>query len=289
MPGKSSVFPLLNACFPLVFLFSLFVFPCFTQGKDEDSSRASKNFVLKTMPIKVNQGVAVDAKYFYAISSIKIYKCDKSTGKIIATWQADKKNDAFKHFKHMNSGTVVEGHLYCAHSRFGIDPNDNTIEIWNVEGERLDHEKTIKLPRKYGSLTWIDRDRDHSWWMCYAVYGKDKNKNTTLVKYQYRGGKFIEEQSWTFPEEVVRHWGKMSCSGGSWGPDGYLYTTGHNQSEAYVLEVDKDNHLKYVRTEKGVGFFGQAIAWDRFSKEPILWGIVKNKSISLTLIPPKNQ
>ena len=252
-------------------------------------SPALRNVIVKTMPLKASQGVAVDAKYFYAISNTRISKCDKNTGKEVATWQADRKKEAYKHFKHLNSGTVVEGRLYCAHSRYGIDPNDNTIEIWNVEGEHLDHERTVKLPRKYGSLTWIDRDRDHSWWMCYAVYGKNKNRNTTLVKYQCRNGTFVEEKSWTFPEEVIRHWGKMSCSGGSWGPDGYLYTTGHNQSEAYVLEVDKANNLKYVRTEKGVGFLGQGIAWDRSSEKPILWGIVKNKNISLTLIPEKTK
>ena len=241
------------------------------------------------IPFKVNQGVAVDATYFYAISNTRIAKCDKETSKVIATWQADRKNDAYSHFKHMNSGTVVDGRLYCAHSRYGVDPNDNSIEIWNVEGERLDHERTIRLPKKYGSLTWIDRDRDDAWWMCYAVYGKTKNKATTLVKYQYRDGTFVEVSSWRFPDEVTRHWGAMSCSGGSWGPDGYLYTTGHDHKEAYVLKVDADNRLRYVRTETGVGFFGQAIAWDRSATDPILWGIEKNKSISLTLIPEKNR
>jgi hypothetical protein len=68
---------------------------------------------------------------------------------------------------------------------------------------------------------------------------------------------------------------------------GYLYTTGHDHSEAYVLEVDKANRLRYVRTEKDVGFFGQGIAWDRFSEEPVLWGISRSKDIALTLIPEK--
>lgn len=266
----------------------LLTLPCLARGEETLPPSALGNTVVKTIPFKAGQGVAVDAKHFYAISNTEISKCDKSSGKVISTWHADIKNEAYKHFKHLNSGTVVEGRLYCAHSRYGIDPNDNTIEIWNVAEEDLEHERTIHLPRKYGSLTWIDRDSDHSWWMCFAVYGKDKNKDTTLVRYQYKNGEFAEVRSWTFPEEVTGLWGEMSCSGGSWGPDGYLYTTGHDNNEAYVLEVDTAGRLKYVRTEKGVGFFGQAIAWDRFSKEPILWGIVKNKSISLTLIPEKS-
>ena len=266
-------------------LFCLLALPCLAQGEETSPSSAPGNTVVKTIPFKAGQGVAVDANYFYAISNTEIYKCHKSTGKVISEWKADIKNEVYQHFKHLNSGTVVDGRLYCAHSRYGIDPNDNTIEIWNVAKENLDHEKTIHLPRKYGSLTWIDRDRDHAWWMCYAVYGENKNKDTTLVKYQYKNGQFVEARSWTFPEEAIGQWGEISCSGGSWGPDGYLYTTGHDNNEAYVLEADKAGKLRYVRTEQGVGFFGQAIAWDRFSKEPILWGIVKNKNISLTLIP----
>ena len=266
----------------------LFLLPCVMAAQKERVS-VSKNIVLKKIPFKASQGVAVDEKYFYAISNTKIVKCDKGTGKVIATWQANRRVKGYEHFKHMNSGTVIEGRLYCAHSRYGVDPNDCTVEIWNVEKEGLKHEETIRLPRRHGSLTWIDRHNDGSWWMCYAVYGKDNNKDTKLVKYQYKDGKFTEVENWIFPKEVVSDWKGMSCSGGSWGPDGYLYTTGHDQAKAYVLEVDKSNRLSYVRTEKDVGFFGQAIAWDRFSQKPILWGIVRNKHISLTLIPDKKK
>jgi hypothetical protein len=265
----------------------LFFVSCTMTGQKESPAWGSGNIVLKRLTVKTKQGVAVDDKYFYAISNTVIIKCDKETGKVIATWQANRKEKAYEHFLHLNSGTVVDGRLYCAHSRYGVDPNYCTVEIWNVEGEGLEHEETIDMPRKHGSLTWIDRDRDNSWWMCYAVYGEKKNKNTKLVKYQYRDKKFIEVESWFFPEEVIDNWGDMSCSGGSWGPDGYLYTTGHDYSRAYVLEIDKNNKLSYVRTEKDVGFFGQGIAWDRFSNKPVLWGIDKNKDISLTLIPEK--
>ena len=71
-------------------------------------------------------------------------------------------NEAYAHFKHLNSGTVVDGKLYCAHSRFGVDPNNCTVEIWNVAEKALAHERTIRMPRKYGSLTWIDRTIDGS-------------------------------------------------------------------------------------------------------------------------------
>lgn len=247
------------------------------------------NSVLKRFPVKASQGVAVDEHYFYAISNTEIVKREKDTGKEIAIWRADKKDEAHKHFTHMNSGTVIDGKLYCAHSRFPIDPNDCSVEVWNVEGTHLDYEESIKMPRKHGSLTWIDRHSDLTWWMCFAVYGKDKNRDTKLVKYEFKDKKFIELESWVFPKEVVQHWGRMSCSGGSWGPDGYLYITGHDDAKADVLKIDEGNKLSYIRTEKDVGFFGQAIAWDRSSKEPKLWGIIKNKEISITHIPNKSE
>ena len=249
---------------------------------DKPSSQA--NTVLKKIPVKASQGVAVDEKYFYAISNTRITKHDKLTHEKLATWQA--KGEKYKHFKHLNSGTVIEGKLYCAHSRFSVDPNDCSVEIWNVQGKGLEYEATIAMPRKHGSLTWIDRSSDGFWWMCYAVYGVNNHK-TKLVKYRFVNNEFIEIDTWFFPAEVVEKWGLMSCSGGSWGADRYLYTTGHDHAKAYVLEFDQNNKLTYVRTVDKLGFYGQAIAWDRASKKPILWGIVKNKYISLTLIPEK--
>ncbi|MDD7983563.1 hypothetical protein PQO01_01195 [Lentisphaera marina] len=251
-------------------------------GDDLPSSKSNK--VLKKIPIKASQGVAVDEHYFYAISNTKITKHNKLNNKLVATWHA--RGEKFKHFKHMNSGTVIEGKLYCAHSRFAVDPNDCTVEIWDVKGKVLVHERSISLPRKYGSLTWIDRSPDGFWWMCYAVYGKD-NHRTKLVKYRYDKNEFVEVESWFFPKVVIAQWGRWSCSGGSWGKDKLLYTTGHDHNRAYVLSIDKNNQLTYVRTEDKLGFYGQAIAWDRSSKTPLLWGIIKNKSISLTHIPRK--
>lgn len=165
------------------------------------------NVILKKFQIKVSQGVAVDGKCFYAISNTRISKCTKNSGEEISVWQADLKKKAEIHFKHLNSGTVVAGKLYCAHSRFPISPNDCTVGIFNVKGDALEHKKTIKMPKKHGSLTWIDQRGDGSWWMCYAVYGKGKNNTTKLVKYRYDDGVFTEDRTWFFPAEVISRWG----------------------------------------------------------------------------------
>jgi len=247
-------------------------------------SASNANTVLKSLPLKANQGVAVDEKYLYAISNTEIRKHDKKTGQETAAWKADTKRPEFSHFVHMNSGTVIAGKLYCAHSRFPFAPNECTIEVWDVEGEKLNHVETIPMPATHGSLTWIDRRGDGSWWICFVVYGEIKNKVTKLIKCRQEKGKFIEEASYLFPQEVVAQWGAKSCSGGSWGPDDLLYITGHDRAEAYVLRIAGES-LEYVRTERNLGLFGQAIAWDRSSGQPALWGLVKNKAISLTLIP----
>ena len=238
----------------------------------------------KIFPIKVTQGVAVDGGFFYAISNTRIDKCDKQTGEVVATWAADKRLAAQEHFKHLNSGVVIGNKLYAAHSRFPIAPNDSSVEIFELTSDSLKHMQTIPMPAGHGSLTWIDRHKDGSWWMSYAVYGKTKNKQTKLIKYRYEDGQFSELKAYSFPNEVVAKWGSMSCSGGSWGPDGLLYTTGHDHAEAYVLDIDAEGGLKYLKTEKDMGFYGQGIAWDRFAKAAVLWGIVKNKKVCATRV-----
>lgn len=239
----------------------------------------------KTFPVKASQGVAVDGNYFYAISNTKIARHDKKTGAHISDWESDRNNAAFKHFQHMNSATVIDGKLYAAHSRFPIAPNENTVEIFALNDKSITHQSTIKIPSDHGSLTWIDKRNDGTWWMCFAVYGKPENQKTKLVKYAYDNGKFTEQQNWFFPKETIAKWEAMSCSGGSWGADGNLYVTGHDNSVVHVLEIDATNTLKHLRTEPVAGIFGQAIAWDRFTEKPTLWGIVKNKHISLTIFP----
>jgi hypothetical protein len=179
---------------------------------------------------------------------------------------------------------VIGNKLYAAHSRFPIAPNDSSVEIFELTSDSLKHMRTIPMPAGHGSLTWIDRHKDGSWWMSYAVYGKTKNKQTKLIKYRYEDGQFSELKTYSFPNEVVAKWGSMSCSGGSWGPDGLLYTTGHDHAEAYVLDIDAEGGLKYLRTEKDMGFYGQGIAWDRFAKAAVLWGIVKNKKVCATRV-----
>jgi hypothetical protein len=257
---------------------------CTGMAPTSDLAIDSGNLVVKNFAVAATQGVAVDSTYFYAISNTRIDKRDKITGALVATWQPDPANPDDAHFHHLNGGTVVGDTLYAAHSRYSSDPNDCTVEIFAVLGATLRHVRTIPMPSENGSLTWIDRRSDGSWWMCFAVYGSPANQNTRLFKYRFTGGSFIEEGRWGFPDTVVSRWGAMSSSGGSWGPDGYLYTTGHEGARAYVLDWSEAEGIRFVRTETHVGFYGQGVAWDRTLEVSHLWGIRKGGGVSETLI-----
>jgi hypothetical protein len=66
----------------------------------------------------------------------------------------------------------------------------------------------------------------------------------------------------------------MSNSGGSWGPDGRLWLTGHDLGEAYVMEPPRaGSELRWIATVRLPGVEGQGIAWDLSSRHPTLWAI----------------
>lgn len=73
----------------------------------------------------------------------------------------------------------------------------------------------------------------------------------------------------------------MSNSGGSFGPDGWLYITGHDASAAYVMQIPSAGSvLIWVATVSLPSIAGQGIAWDR-SAQPqngngTLYGISRN-------------
>lgn len=56
----------------------------------------------------------------------------------------------------------------------------------------------------------------------------------------------------------------MSNSGGSFGPDGWLYITGHDATEVYVMKLPSAGSiLTWVATIWLPDIAGQGIAWDR--------------------------
>ena len=222
---------------------------------------------------EAKQGIAVDNQYVYVVGTRQIGKYDKQTDERPAQWKEEEDGPII----HLDSGVLVDGKLYCAHSNYPILPMTSSVEIWDAA--TLTHIGRHSFGIRHGSCTWVDCHDGH-WWAAFAQYDKWKHVTgkgtewTTLVKFD---GQWNELGTWVFPKEVIERMVPMSNSGGSWGPDGYLYCTGHDRSEVYVVKIpDKGSVLELVETVP-LPILGQGIAWDR-SRSGFIYGIRKKDS-----------
>ena len=221
-------------------------------------------------PRGANQGVAVDAHHFYGIGNYVVGKYDKTTGARVAEWVGLRGGATV----HLNGGLIQDGQLVLAHSNFPQLPMASSLEYFDPA--TVQPVKSLSLGIRHGSLTWAEKKAGF-WWACFAHYNDQgtapgSDNRSTLV------GKFNDTwqllESWIFPPQVIASWGKSSCSGGSWGDDGLLYTTGHDEKNLYVLRVPKMGvTLDYVTTID-VPFEGQSWAWDR-SDPRVIYGIIR--------------
>jgi hypothetical protein len=240
-------------------------------GSPQGSSELIQRFQIK----EARQAVAVDADAFYAVDNTAIAKYDKKTGTLIAKWDG-KDSGAI----HLDSGVVVDGKLYAAHSNYPDWPMVSSIEIWDAA--TMKHIESVSLGIERGSLTWLDRDAKGRWWGAFANYNRvfDKspiaygNKyNTQLVRFD---ADWRVAEAWVFPDALVEKFDDMSNSGGSWGPDGKLYVTGHDNPELYVIELPEIGAiLRWVGTIPAeIG--GQGFAFDH-SQPGVIYGIIRKK------------
>jgi len=125
----------------------------------DDAARTVRRFRAP----EASQAVAVDDRSFYAIGNTVVAKYDKHNGALAATWRAQPGS----HIAHLNSGIVVGGELYCAHSNYPETPMVSSIEVFDTE--RMTHRRSIPLTSEFGSATWIDR-ADGGWWVTFAHY-----------------------------------------------------------------------------------------------------------------------
>lgn len=229
---------------------------------------------------EARQGVAVDGGYFYAINSKAIGKYNKKTGDPILVWR-----DTTGKIIHLDGGVAIKDKLYCAHSNYPGIPMTSSIEIFMVKD--LSHAGTHSFGVKYGSCTWADFYRGH-WWVCFGNYEQFKEQTgfgsggTILVKFDRD---WNEKGSWKFPENVISEIRPMSVSGGSWGPGGKLYVTGHDSAKVYILRLPRSGSvLEYAGSAK-IASHGQGIAWDRSGKNR-LYGIIRKDNSVVVSVPP---
>ncbi|MDX3094999.1 hypothetical protein PV417_10660 [Streptomyces sp. ME19-03-3] len=232
------------------------------------------------------QGIAVDKKYFYAVNNQTITKHDKATGKPLLQFVGDTDGPII----HMDSATVVGDKLYAATSNYNTTPEKSSVEVFDTRTMR--HVDTFSFGIDRGSLTWLDR-HDGAWWAAFANYDKPAagstepyggTDNTQIVKLDDR---FRVVEAWTLPQALLDKVRPMSNSGGSWGPDGRLWITGHDYDEAYVMDLPSEgSDLRWVATVALPDVEGQAIAWDRSAKKPELWTIKRSTKQVLVFKAP---
>lgn len=222
---------------------------------------------------EANQGVGVDAEHFYAVDNQVIAKYDKKTGKLVKKWQGDKKGPIL----HLDSAMLMDGRIYAAHSNWPDWPMTSSLEIFDAA--TMEHVGSHSFGIQYGSLTWVDWHDGH-WWMTFANYDRPigpgktpygHKANTLMVKFT----KDLRPlQSWTLPKALLDRFEDMSNSGGSWGPDGYLYLTGHDPAELYRVRLPKAGSVLEVVDIIPMNIRGQGIAWDR-SQPGVIYGIIR--------------
>jgi outer membrane protein assembly factor BamB len=242
-----------------------------TAGGDEPPRYRAK-VLQRYHAAQAHQAVAVDDTSFFAVTNRSIARYQKGTGKRLAQWTAE----ADSPVRHLNSATVHAGRLYCANSNWPQTPLHNTIEIFDAA--TLQHLERKEFTETDGAINWVEH-HDGAWWIVLAFYGQSEVRRTRLVRYDDR---WKETGRWRFPETVIQRFLPNSNSGGSFGPDGQLWVTGHDHAELYVLAVPGDlndsgqtgtlNHTTTVAAP----IAGQGVAWDRQDRG-VLFGIVRWK------------
>jgi hypothetical protein len=88
-------------------------------------------------------------------------------------------------------------------------------------------------------------------------------------------------EAWVLPKMLLERFQDMSNSGGSWGPDGFLYLTGHDPAELYRMKLPTSGSVLELVDIIQMNIRGQGIAWDR-SERGVIYGIVRATSAERT-------
>ena len=220
---------------------------------------------------EATQGVAVDAEHFYAISNRHIGKYEKDTGRRVGGWEGPAEGPII----HLDSGVVIDGLLYCAHSNYPGVPMVSSIEIFDAA--TLRHVGSHSLGILAGSATWVDRAEGH-WWVAFGNYaggGGVQGRGPAWTNLLQFDDSWRRVAGFVYPSKVVEQFEEMSNSGGAWGSDGQLYITGHDHGEVFVLSLPTAGSVLTLEKEVPVTAEGQGIAWDR--DEPgTLYSIIRS-------------
>lgn len=227
---------------------------------------------------EANQGVAVDAEFFYAIDNHALGKYRKDSGARVGSWDSGKGG----RIQHLNAGVVFGGRLYCAHSNFPKLPEQSSVEIWDTVTMQPVGSHRFEQPP--GSLTWavpMPGNGDRSvpataagWLACFAHYKSTSDPARSVVQRFDAGWKQLG--SWSFPADLIQRFAGSSASGGAFGPGGRLFVTGHDAKELYLLGFPATGAVLEWQATIPISAEGQAFAWDPVETN-ILYSISRPK------------
>ena len=231
------------------------ILACFIAAVNQDDSLPT---VRRYKAAEATQAVAVDGAFFYAIGSAAVGKYELATGERAAEWHEAPGGRV----RHLNSGVVIGGELYCAHSNYPQTPMASSVEVFDTD--TLTHRRSVPLPGGFGSATWLAQ-RDGDWWVTFAHYagkGGEPGKGPEATRLVHFDAAWRQKGAYSFPREVVARWDGMSSSGGVWIGDRRLVTTGHHAPELYILDLPAaGSELRLHRTLR-VESEGQGIDYD---------------------------
>ena len=220
--------------------------------------------VVRTLPSQdAHQAAAADERFLYAISSERIARYDRFTDEPAGMSRGPA--------KHLNSGFLWDGRLYCAHSNFPKLPEESEVKVLDLASMELT--TFHKFDNPGGSLTWSIRDGE-TWWCNFARYGAD-NAKSFLARYDLD---WKETGRWTYPAELVAKLGRNSLSGGIL-RDGEFLATGHDDPVLFRLAIPKEGNELTLLGTMAVPFTGQGIAID--PRTGGLLGIHRGKKLLL--------
>lgn len=181
---------------------------------------------------EADQGVAVDGQHFYVVDNTVLAKYAMASGQRIDRWMGPVNGL----IRHMNSCLADSGRLLCANSNYSLTPMGSSVEIFSAD--TLDHIDSHSLGlTEEGSLTWFDRYRN-GWIAGFAHYdggGGLAYKNHTFSSVVTFDAEWRRNGGWLLPETAISRMAPYAASGGSIGPDGWLYLLGHDRPEMYVV------------------------------------------------------
>lgn len=187
---------------------------------------------LRTFPApEARQGVAADARHFYAVDNAVIAKYEMASGTRVAVWAG---RDGL--IGHLNSCLADAGRLWCANSNYPQTPMASSVEVFDSSTMKHTTSRSLGMTEE-GSLTWFDRSAG-GWIAGFAHY--DQNGGVPFKNHRFSSVVSFDAEwrrtgGWLFPRTALDRMAPYAASGGAIGPDGWLYLLGHDRPEMYVV------------------------------------------------------